>query len=422
MLLLIDKVDNDTFREIDINIPFEFDFINSAFVFITGKGFALVNTKYLAEMSNMGYREHFGCGIIMPEKMVAQLKFQHPYIEGKFIRKKYSDNLEREKYGLYSMTYKTMEGLKYSYGVELETSNGIIPEHILREMSVNSVRDGSLKDEDGIVWGAEIVTDVLIGDSGLRHLSKITSEISKRCKINEKAGIHFHVGQGEESNVFTKDTIVHLFHLCYLIQDEIQELLPPTRRHNEYCRNIENLRILLPDQSRKLSKEEYEQVINENYDNIVSYLAHQGNFNPKEHRRTHDHPKGFKCGYDHHVPRYCWINFIPTVFNTRKNGVLTVEFRSHSATLNFRKIRNWLLLCMAIVKFSESFKDQIVEGIRIEIIVRAVYPRNCNNLIAYLDDRRSKFSSCNCDPYIEEQNEYYVEPEEKLKLKEIICI
>lgn len=55
--------------------------------------------------------------------------------------------------GIASPTFLITEGKRYSFGVELETSRGIIPSYIYKDWNFKAVHDGSLRDRDGEVWG-----------------------------------------------------------------------------------------------------------------------------------------------------------------------------------------------------------------------------------------------------------------------------
>jgi hypothetical protein len=49
--------------------------------------------------------------------------------------------------------YNAMMGKKYTYGIEIETSSGLVPERFDSELFYSAVHDGSLKDEEGNVFG-----------------------------------------------------------------------------------------------------------------------------------------------------------------------------------------------------------------------------------------------------------------------------
>jgi len=114
-----------------------------------------------------------------------------------------------------------------------------------------------------------------------------------------------------------------MYYIYQIIEDEIFDMMPKSRRKNEYCRRLTRINIdlinLLPTNTERdfYIKKYYDEIIT-----VLSQKAHPDSYINKKQ----DHPKGFKCGYDHSAARYCWVNFIPAVFNTRKNGVYTINF------------------------------------------------------------------------------------------------
>jgi TPP-dependent 2-oxoacid decarboxylase len=97
---------------------------------------------------------------------------------------------------------------------------------------------------------------------------------------------------------------------------------------------------------------------------------------------------------------------IPSVFNTRKNDIYTIEFRLHSATTSYKKIKNWLLICMALVDVVENhkqflFKKFLTSNISLNDIIYQVYGNKGVKLINYIKERKEKF-----EKNIVEQNEF----------------
>jgi hypothetical protein len=287
------------------------------------------------------------------------------------------------------MTYVKMLGKKYTWGVEIETSSGYLPEYLDDMLVYDAVHDGSLRDEEGNVYGGEYVTGVLRGDLGLQQLKLLCNELSKRCMINKKCGVHVHIGGA----TFNKESVILMFYLYKKMESAIFGMLPESRRNNEYCRKLPELGINID-----LIKSNREYYIDLYYSNIMRYLSSGYELNHSVNKKK-DHPKGFKCGYDHNTARYCWVNFIPAVFNTRKNQIYTIEFRPHSASTSYNKIKNWLFICIALIDVVENHKNEIYKNPNITLneIIRLVYPNNFTNLIDYIEKRTLKFSDKSID-------------------------
>ena len=282
-------------------------------------------------------------------------------------------------------TYINTLGKKYTFGLEIETSAGRLPHRIDRIIDYTAVHDGSLRDDDGNVYGGEYVTGVLRGDQGLLQTRLLCNELTKRCMLNTKCGVHVHLGGID----FTKENIILMYYLYQNLQDEILSIFPPSRRDNQYCRKLSKVDIDINN-----IKADYYYFISHYYNEIIKLLSQRGHCDININKKK-DHPKGHKCGYDHSAHRYCWVNFIPAVFNTRKNNIYTIEFRPHAASTSYKKIKNWLLICMALVDVVENHKSEIYANpnLRLNDIIRICYPKNYEKLINYVEKRRTKFST-----------------------------
>lgn len=180
-----------------------------------------------------------------------------------------------------------------------------------------------------------------------------------------------------------------MYYLFKKLEPFIFGMLPKSRRNNEYCRPLPNVPIDLEN-----IKKNHDYFIDSYYNSIINILS-SGNPISNSVNKKHDHPKGFKCGYDHSAARYCWVNFIPAVFNTRKNGIYTIEFRPHSSTTSYYKCKNWLFICIALIDIVENNKLAIYNNkeITLQDIITLVYPRNHQEINSYIQKRTDKFSS-----------------------------
>lgn len=300
------------------------------------------------------------------------------------------------KYGKRSLTFLKTEGKRYTFGVEIETVKGRIPPFISSDLNMSAVFDGSLRLEDGEAHGAEYVTGVLSGDAGLVHLQKIVSEISKRCVINKLCSVHVHIGNVD----FNQEFIVFMYKLAQILEAEIFSMMPKSRLNNAYCSKIKKLDLLVhQDSSYDISiKNNFEQI--RNVINVVP--TDQCNYKIS---KKHDHPLGYHCKYDKSTPRYWWLNFLPAMYNIRKNETYTLEFRCHSGTMNYRKIENWILIVMGIVNFVENHKDKIKEGLKLTDVIKLTYPKGHAALNKYIIMRQTLFNGHLVDS-MAEQHEY----------------
>lgn len=348
--------------------------------------YKFINTEYYYESLKSGLFIHENCKKLINSENYAR------YRKVNAIKKAKNLSLnEMYKFGLKSPSFLRTEGKKYTFGVELETICGVIPSYLDDELNYEAVHDGSLRDENGNVNGGEYVTGILTGDTGFLQLHKLTYELKRRTKVDFKCGMHVHLGL-ENCASFNKELIVTLYKLCLMVESQIFELLPISRRNNEYCRNIASMNLMYYDSDFE-SKYNFDIKTNEYYDDIVNFVSSGFSSSDKVNKKK-DHPMGHKCGYNHRSARYCWLNLVPTLFDTRKNGIYTVEFRNHPGTTSYLKTKNWLLICMALLWYAENYQKEILKAkdISLKGIIMLAYPKQGHKLVSYMEKRIDKFS------------------------------
>ena len=310
---------------------------------------------------------------------------------------------EKIKIGLLSPSYTITEGLKYTFGIELECSRGYVPTWLaFQKYNMLCVRDGSVSGgaDNG---GPEYVTGIMTGDTGFAHLQEICLEISKRCKVNTSCGVHVHLGNIN----FDKCFLINSYRLALFLEKEMFSTLPYSRRKNRYCRQLKPFSFNKAIQGNDLIR------IEEDYNKLFKYVSVEKVSNPNfEYNKSKQHPLGAKCGYDHSTPRYCWLNYVPAMFNTRNNNSFSLELRNHSGTTNFTKVKNWTLFFMAFCAFAEQYPNEIEPGITISQILERIFPKKAKSLILYFNTRKEKFSG--------ESEDADLTTEDKKSMKELI--
>lgn len=288
-----------------------------------------------------------------------------------------------------SKTYTVTEGKRYTFGLELETSSGQLPGWLDLYYNYEAVKDGSLRDDNGELWGGEYVTGVLAGDEGFKVAKSFINELAKRCTIDKKCGVHVHLGN---DSGFSDETIVYLYKLCLDIEQDIFNMLPASRRKNVYCKTLKKFNF---DNFLKATNPiHYKRQLEHLYNQIAGWVSNRSDFNPAIYSKFEQHPDGPKCGYNQSTARYSWINLVPALFNTRGNESYTIEFRPHSGTLNYIKIRNWTLICMGILHVAENYQSIIrSKKLSLKEVIELAYPKKAKELKAYIDNRTKLFSN-----------------------------
>lgn len=325
------------------------------------------------------------------------------------------------KYGMVSPTNTILEGNDYTYGVEIETCYGRVTN--FNDLNLQCVYDGSLKDEDGKCYGGEYVTGVLRGDSGMLHLKTITNRlIESDCGVNHKCSIHVHVGNIN----WSKEQTIMAWALGCMLETELMTMMPQSRRNNEFCQLLKNKLSLQIDFEalKTLNKLDGEintlNLYNSIYAIVVSKTSKMPN---KNSNKMSDHPEGAKQRYNHSAQRYCWLNFVPLMFNVRNNvNARTLEFRLHSSTLNYKKMENWIKICIGFVNIIDNnltlFKQGKIKTL--EDVVMTAYPKTGKKLVEYIESRKLKFATNGNKSELDEYNE--IVKINNGSLKDLICV
>lgn len=228
-----------------------------------------------------------------------------------------------------------------SFGIEMETVSGYLPQHLLNQYGIIICRDGSLRNEDGL-YPPEYTTVPYKGSKGLQAIRNITKEIAERSAINEKCSLHVHVGGFKVDRLF----MVSLYNLCEKLQDEIFTMFPFYKTDEvRYANKEKNYCQKLPSIFRRFGSGFFKNYIDDAYENMYSFITKQ-KFNRTNNAANRRNPFG-NNKWD--IPtRYYWVNFTNIFFGKQD----TVEFRIHTPTLNGDKIINWMFLCSAIVQYA----------------------------------------------------------------------
>lgn len=189
--------------------------------------------------------------------------------------------------------------------------------------------------------GFEVVSPVLKGRGGLDELEKVCNAlVNAGARIRKCCGLHVHLGTDD----FKTDIRVwkNLYKNYAALERTIDSFMPPSRRHNQYCRSMRvcdwnakiesaaNLRML---ESSVTGGSRYFKL------NSQSYWRHK-----------------------------------------------TVEFRQHSGSVEFEKVRNWILFCARFVEFSRRNTVETGRKTELKKFLDA-------DLVNYYNNRAAKFAA-----------------------------
>lgn len=239
--------------------------------------------------------------------------------------------------------YPLAKYLKYTFGLEFETSQGYVPEDIC-------YRDGLIPLRDGSITGPEYSTVVLKGGEGLSLLHQQVETLKEYTNFNKECSLHVHLG----GYPLKPDTIYNLYLVCRSIEAELEGILPYlTFKSSKYKDNGK-------DYCKKLA---WYNSFEEMYLHLVRRQFF-GSF-------TQAHPDDKERKRKWNIPtRYYWCNFINALcYQVNK----TIEFRFLRPTYNFKKILLWLYIFNGILRFAEEY--YIPENpVDLTIIMNTCYP------------------------------------------------
>ena len=232
----------------------------------------------------------------------------------------------------------------YTFGTEVETQAGHMPEGFLPIYGLVPLKDGSIA-------GHEYTSVVYDGRKPIIDLfDKMFTDLAKYTVADQKTSLHYHIGNVPR----TKEFVVSLWTLYVRLQDELEKMMPPYKRNIHYLATKhggpkDHCQRLFP-----VDKSDMDTMFNE----ILMFLS-EGQ-QPKlidKDRLIYKHPRADQPKWNWET-RYMALNFLPLLFEPKG----TVEFRLHSGTVNKYKAINWLFICLAMVKYADSEYEKILNG------------------------------------------------------------
>lgn len=225
--------------------------------------------------------------------------------------------------------FKYGDLLKYTFGLEFETSSGYIPEDVC-------LRDGLIPLRDGSISGVEYSTTVLKGNTGLNYLKQQIDTLNKYTIFDKECSLHVHMGVSSVSVPF----VWNLYVLLTIFQEDLKKFVPEwTFESEKYKRTGKNYCKKIP--------------VAATFDKWYKYIA-GGNFDgslkiphPADPERTHK--------WQVHS-RYFAFNFVNLMcYESPK----TLEFRFLRPTYNFCEIYTWLFVFNALISVSVRLAKSI---------------------------------------------------------------
>lgn len=240
-----------------------------------------------------------------------------------------------------------------TFGLEFETTKGVIPNNKLNILPLIPLRDGSID-------GLEYVTIPLSGEKGVQALIDSAVELNKRTEYNNSCSLHYHIGNIPR----TPEFILAFYKVISHFQEELFELFPLHKKYNfgvkrkSYSKpfpfNIINCQL---DPSIDCNNKD--QLI-KNFKVIFDYFAEIIPFEAygNDLEKVLAHPLDERGNAKWNInTRYYAVNFIPLIFGNKK----TIEFRIHTPTYNIDKILNFLFINSYLINYTKENYSKILK-------------------------------------------------------------
>lgn len=281
-----------------------------------------------------------------------------------------------------------------TFGVEMETSAGNIPENLLYQYGLLPLKDGSIKGHE--------FTSVIIDDKYFNSFKNIFQAGQEYCTVNQNTSLHYHIGNINKS----KEFVVAFWLLYYRLQESLEALCPPYKRDLGFLSNkrisssggngVKDHCKRLPTLFASLTIED----VNKAFNTILTFV-NDGYENPEcidSKKLLFKHSKSGRAKWDFES-RYYALNLVPFLFESKQ----TVEFRFHSGTVNFYKGFAWALICSALLQYAELNIERILEGkekIRLQDIIKVFDDKTPEGnfivywLLEYVNSRAEMHQTC----------------------------
>jgi hypothetical protein len=255
-------------------------------------------------------------------------------------------------------------------GVEIECLNDELLDECfdfddLVKYQFSQVYDGSLDQGSGV----EFVSNAFNGDCLLFNIRKFCDELNKRSYyVDRSCGLHIHIAINKRLEFIKK---VYAFYSIF--EDMFFRMLPKSRQSNLYCYKFSRIypNITLDNIKACTKSLEFQKLL---YDS-KSWSAIKSLKKDKYNRR-----------------RYGWINFHSLFYRG------TLEIRNHSGSINYDKIKNWLLIHLRVLNFIKHLSFETI----------CVLPKTDEFFLSLFDDTLNKYIRDRWahfdNPYVEEED------------------
>lgn len=241
-----------------------------------------------------------------------------------------------------------------TFGVEIETASPVSRERLAtileektnlpiyaegynhRDSETNwkIVSDATIRTTNSCPNQAEIVSPILKGEAGLQELEKMLTALNEvGVIVNKSCGIHVH----HDANMLNTEQMIKLSQFYTFYETILDSLQPMSRRaHNSYNTPMK--------QNSEHSSQLFDRI--ESRKSMNDWIARERNDSAKR--------ENMRLAFAHQFARNCKLN-IYSAYGRHE----TIEFRHHSSSTEFLKIKNWIILTQAMMKFASNNRKKL---------------------------------------------------------------
>ena len=244
-----------------------------------------------------------------------------------------------------------------TYGIEIETASPVSRDTLARLLEEKTgftvqserynhndsatkwkvVSDATIRETDACPHKAEIVSPILKGEAGLKKLEKILNALNEvGVIVNKSCGIHVH----HDAKMLNTEQMIKLSQFYTFYETILDSLQPMSRRaSNSYNTPMKNC--------REHSSELFDRI--ESRKSMDNWISRESN-NPDNASKTIN----MRTAFGGQFARNCKLNIL-CAYDRHD----TIEFRHHSSSTEFLKLKNWIILTQAMMKFASNNRKKL---------------------------------------------------------------
>jgi len=196
------------------------------------------------------------------------------------------------------------------------------------------VSDATIRTTSSHPHQAEIVSPILKGQDGLDKLEKVLQAINEiGVTVNKSCGIHVH----HDARMLNTEQMIKLSQFYTYYETILDSLQPMSRRaSNSYNYPMKNSNDTAPSLFDVMESKK----------SLHSWIARERNASTKR--------ENMRTAFSSQFARNCKLN-IYSAYGAHN----TIEFRHHSSSTEFLKLKNWIILTQDMMVFASNNRKKL---------------------------------------------------------------